>query len=60
VIPKERKRGRKVLLLPDGAFRRSVQHPGQRARPFIRPGYDASTDEATAAMGRETKKIVRA
>lgn len=60
VIPKPRKRGRKVLLLPDGGFRRSVMHPGQAKRPFIRPGYDASTGEATAAMGRKTKDVIRA
>lgn len=60
VIPKARKRGRKVLLLPDGGFRRSVMHPGQKARPFIRPGYDASTAGATAAMGAKTKEVVRA
>jgi HK97 gp10 family phage protein len=60
VIPKARKRGRKVLLLPDGGFRRSVMHPGQSARPFIRPGYDAATGEAAAAMSVKTKQVVGA
>jgi hypothetical protein len=60
VIPKARKRGRKVLLLPNGGFRRSVTHPGQAARPFIRPGYDSSSGDAAAAMGRRTKDVVRA
>ena len=60
VIPKARKRGRKVLLLPNGGFRRSVMHPGQKARPFIRPGYDASTAGAAAAMSAKTKEVVRA
>jgi len=60
VIPKARKRGRKVLLLPDGGFRRSVNHPGQAKRPFIRPGYDGAVGEATAAMGAKTKDVVRA
>ncbi len=60
VIPKARKRGRKVLLLPNGGFRRSVMHPGQSARPFIRPGYDASTAGATAAMSAKTKDVVQA
>jgi HK97 gp10 family phage protein len=60
VIPKVRKKGRKVLLLPDGGFRWSVNHPGSKARPFIRPGYDGSTGEATAAMGRKTKSVINA
>ena len=60
VIPKARKRGRKVLLLPDGGFRRSVMHPGQSKRPFIRPGYDGSLGAATAAMGAKTKDVVKA
>jgi len=59
-MPLPRKRKRKVMKLPDGGFRRVVVHPGTRKRPFIRPGYDASTDNATDAMGRRTKAILRA
>ena len=59
-IPKARKRGRKVLRFPDGGFAVRVNHPGSKARPFIRPALDASGDEAAAAMGRKTKDVVRA
>lgn len=59
VIPKARKRGRKVLRLPDGGFRLSVRHPGTRPRPFIRPGYEASVGDAAQAMERRTKQVVR-
>lgn len=62
VIPKaiRRRKKRKALLMPDGSFRYRVRHPGQSKKPFIRPGYDASVDEAQAAMGRRTKQVVRA
>ena len=58
-IPRARKRGRKVLLFPDGGFAVRVSHPGQKKRPFMRPALDASVNEAAAAMGKKTKEITR-
>lgn len=57
-IPKARKRGRKTLHF-NGVFRRSVDHPGARPRPWLRPAYDASKGAAQAAMGAATKKALR-
>jgi len=34
---KRRRKGASVLKLPDGGFATKVQHPGMRARPFMRP-----------------------
>ena len=33
---------------------------GARKQPFIRPGFEAATGEATDAIGRETKRVLRA
>ena len=57
VIPKARKRGRKVSLLPDGGFRRSVMHPGQSARPFIRPAYDDGCGRSNGGDECEDKGV---
>jgi hypothetical protein len=58
-IPKARKRGRKVLKIGD-RYVRWVDHPGARARPWLRPAYDSSKGAAQAAMGVATKKALRA
>lgn len=62
VLPKlaKRRKRRKVLKMPNGQFRYSVAHPGQKKRPFIRPGFFDATDAAKRAMGRKTKEVVRA
>jgi HK97 gp10 family phage protein len=47
---------------PGGAMRfgnvetRSVDHPGTRARPFMRPAADASLNEAIAAVTRRIRQ----
>lgn len=35
-----------------------VRHPGQQARPFLRPAIDNNAGEATAAMGDRLKSAV--
>lgn len=55
-----RKRGAKKALYFNGVWRRQVNHPGARKQPFIRPGFEAATGEATDAIGRETKRVLRA
>ncbi len=39
-----------------GLFVRGVQHPGARARPFLRPALDGRAQEATVAVGNAIKK----
>lgn len=58
-IPKARKRGRKVLYF-GGRFVWAVQHPGARARPWLRPAYDASKGQAQTAMALATKQKIGA
>ncbi len=61
VIPKAKRRRRRVRVLKfNGRYVRKVTHPGHRARPFLRPGYEASKDGAQDAMGKTTKQIIRA
>ncbi len=58
VKPKRRKRLR--VLRFNGRYARRVNHPGFAPRPFMRPGYEASKDDAQDAMSDKTKKIIRA
>lgn len=48
-------RKKKALKLADNTLRRSAQHPGMRARPFLRPAFDGNQDNASAAMGDQVK-----
>lgn len=59
-IPKRRSRKRRKVLRFEGRFAAWANHPGARKRPFVRPGFEKSKGGAQAAMGRETKKVVRA
>lgn len=43
---------RKMSFGPDAVFS-SVNHPGGRARPFLRPGYERSKKEAMLTIRRE-------
>lgn len=47
-------------LLTDGqeAFGKEVQHPGQSARPFLRPAVDAKGQEAIATFGQKLSETV--
>lgn len=60
-IPRVKAGRRKAKVLKIGErYARFVNHPGARARPFMRPGLAASRDEAMAAMGDATRRVVRA
>jgi len=48
-------RRKKALRLADNTLRRSAQHPGTRARPFLRPAFDGNQDNAQTAMGDQVK-----
>ena len=39
-----------------GGFARHVDHPGQRAKPFLRPAFDAQSENAVVATGEYIKK----
>jgi HK97 gp10 family phage protein len=39
-----------------GYFMRSVNHPGAKAKPFLRPAFDAKADAALAAVGNQIRK----
>ena len=56
---KGKKRRAKWAMTTPYGLRRRVEHPGQGKRPFIRPGFFASADEASTAMGRKVKSVVR-
>lgn len=53
-IPKARKRKRRKRLYIDGHFAMTAHHPGARPKPYLRPAYEASKDDAQAAMGKAT------
>ena len=42
-IPKP---GKKRLTMPDGGVRTSVEHPGIRPQPFMRPAFDGGQNQA--------------
>lgn len=39
-----------------GVFAKSVDHPGNRPRPFLRPAMDASASAVLVAVGEQVKK----
>jgi len=39
-------------------FRKSVQHPGSRPKPFMRPALDSQSVQATIAVGEYVKKRI--
>lgn len=39
-----------------GIFAKSVQHPGARPHPFLRPALDATASAAVVAVGEQVKK----
>jgi HK97 gp10 family phage protein len=49
----------KALRFINGLIRRSANHPGSPARPFMRPAFDNRHDEATAIAAAEIKKRLR-
>jgi HK97 gp10 family phage protein len=55
---KPRKKGGKKALAFEGLVRRSVNHPGSTARPFLRPAVDSAKGRATDAVGKVIKRVV--
>jgi len=47
-----RARKGKALLVPGGGFVYQVSHPGQPARPFIRPAFDSRKDQVVDVLGK--------
>jgi len=39
-----------------GIFKRSVHHPGAKAKPFMRPALDSKADAALKAVGQQIKR----
>jgi len=53
----KRKRA-KALNIGQMGFRALMQHPGMKARPFLRPALDENGDAAQAAIADEAKKAL--
>lgn len=47
-------------LVIGGAVVSSVDHPGARHQPFVRPGFDSKASEAIAAIGMQIRKRLTA
>lgn len=50
---------RRVLSGDGQVYGTRVSHPGARARPYIRPAFDARKDEALAAIARASRRQLR-
>lgn len=46
------------LRLHGGSFVRSVDHPGAKPHPFMRPAFDSQGPQATLAIGLALKKTI--
>lgn len=55
-VKRDRARG---LQVDEDGFAASMEHPGARAQPYLRPALDGETDAATAAAGKELKKALK-
>lgn len=54
-----RNRRRKALKTTQTDFAKSVDHPGARAKPFLRPAYDAKKDDVVRVVANELEKAVK-
>lgn len=50
---------KKMLLIADDVIRARAEHPGIKARPFMRPAFDKKQDEAEEIVAEEIKKALR-
>lgn len=46
------------LRLRSGRLVKSVNHPGARPQPFLQPAFDASKDQATAAISAKIREVL--
>lgn len=53
-----RSRGKKVLASMEQVFGAEIEHPGFRARPFLRPAFDTQKEAAVEAFGQSLQKRV--
>lgn len=60
IKPKGRITAKKGALSFNGVFVNSVNHPGARAKPFMRPALDAKANEAIVATGNKIKQRLTA
>lgn len=54
-----RNRRRKAMQTGMSQYARSVDHPGARAKPFLRPAYDTKKDDALRVVSRELEKALK-
>ena len=47
-----------LLRLRNGRLVKRVNHPGSRPYPFLQPAFDASKDQATAAIAAKIKEVL--
>jgi len=58
-IPKVRRRKRKKPLLINGRYVAWANHPGAKARPFMRPAFDYGKGPAQEEMRKQTGRRLR-
>ena len=56
-ITADEKKALKLYPLGD-VFRRSVNHPGMAAQPFMRPAFDETQGEAQTAAGQKVAEVI--
>lgn len=49
----------KALIIGADLFRKSVNHPGHAAQPFVRPAFDGTKDQAEDKIAGEIRQKVR-
>jgi HK97 gp10 family phage protein len=54
IAPKDKK----GLQVGDGVVQGTVDHPGARERPFMRPAFDTSSDAALAAVAKSLRERI--
>lgn len=50
---------RRGMTTRTGEYAKSVNHPGARAKPFLRPAYDSKKDHALRVIERELEKALK-
>ena len=53
-----KKKGKGVLSVFGKVFGKEIEHPGQTAKPFMRPAADAKQTEIINAIGSELGKLI--
>ena len=53
-----KKKGEGVLSIFGKVFGKEIEHPGSKAKPFMRPAADAKASEVVQAIGKELGKLI--